>query len=150
MRSQDIKQINGIWCIAFAAEAGSLKSVNSERVVPVHPALQDDGFLKFAASVRNGPLFADVARDRFDSRGGIATKILSNWIGSLGITDERIAPNHSWRHRFRTLGRSYGIAVDVLDAMTGHASKTEGDRYAVVLPDAMMLELSKIPKLEVG
>jgi hypothetical protein len=41
LRSEDIKQITGIWCIAFAAEAGSLKNVNSERVVPVHSALID-------------------------------------------------------------------------------------------------------------
>jgi integrase len=148
LRSQVIRQMDGIWCIAFAAEAGSLKNVNSERVVPVHPALRDEGFLKFAASVRNGPLFADVALDRFDNRGGIGTKILSKWIRSLGVVDKRIAPNHSWRHRLKTLGRSHGLAVDVLDAMTGHARKTEGDKYGVVLPDAMMRELSKIPPLK--
>jgi hypothetical protein len=59
--------------------------------------------------------------------------------------DSVIAPNHSWRHRLKTLGRSYGLAVDVLDAMTGHARKTEGDKYGV---DAMMRELSKIPPLK--
>lgn len=47
LRSDDIGQIDGIWCIAFAAEAGSLKNVNSERVVPVHSALREEGFLKF-------------------------------------------------------------------------------------------------------
>ena len=57
LRSEDIKQIDGIWCIAFAAEAGSLKNVNSERVVPVHSALKDEGFLKFVASARKGPDF---------------------------------------------------------------------------------------------
>jgi hypothetical protein len=45
LRAEDIKQIDGIWCIAFAAEAGSLKNVNSERVVPVHSALKNEGFL---------------------------------------------------------------------------------------------------------
>jgi len=35
LRAEDIKQIEGSWCIAFAAEAGSLKDVNSERVVPL-------------------------------------------------------------------------------------------------------------------
>ncbi|WP_315825592.1 MULTISPECIES: tyrosine-type recombinase/integrase [unclassified Bradyrhizobium] len=67
LRSEDIKQIDGIWCIAFAGEAGSLKNVNAERVVPVRSALQNEGFLKFAASVRKGPLFADLAPDRFGS-----------------------------------------------------------------------------------
>ena len=80
LRTEDIKQIDGIWCIAFAAEAGSLKNINSERVVPVHAALEDEGFLKFAKLIRKGPLFADLGPDRFGSRGGTGTKILSRWI----------------------------------------------------------------------
>lgn len=75
------------------------KNVNSERVVPVHSALEDEDFLKFAKSTKKGPLFGDLAPDRFGSRGGTGTKILSRWIRSLGVTDKRISPNHSWRHR---------------------------------------------------
>jgi integrase len=148
LRSEDIKQITGIWCIAFAAEAGSLKNVNSERVVPVHSALIDEGFLKFVASARKGPLFPDLAPDRFGSRGGTGTKILSRWIRSLGVVDKRISPNHSWRHRIKTLGRRNALAVDILDAMTGHARRTVADTYGDFYPDAMLRELSKIPPLE--
>jgi integrase len=148
LRSEDIKQIDGIWCIAFAAEAGSLKNVNSERVVPMHSALRDEGFLTFVASVRKGALFPDLAPDRFGSRGGTGTKILSRWIRSLGITDSRISPNHSWRHRLKTLGRRHGLAVDILDAMTGHGRKTVADTYGDFPPDAMLRELSKITPLK--
>ena len=148
LRAEDVKEIDGIWCIAFAAEAGSLKNVNSERVVPVHSALQDEGFLKFAASVRKGPLFTDLAPDRFGNRGGTGTKILSWWIRSLGVTDKRISPNHSWRHRLKTLGRRHGLAVDILDAMTGHGRKTVADTYGEFPPAAMLRELSKISALK--
>ncbi|MGJ5065249.1 site-specific integrase [Bradyrhizobium oligotrophicum] len=147
LRSEDIMKIDGTWCLAFAAEAGSLKNVNSERVVPVHSALEDEGFLKFVASVRKGPLFADLAPDRFGSRGGTGTKILSRWIRSLGVTDKRISPNHSWRHRLKTLGRRHGLAVDILDAMTGHGRKTVADTYGEFPPEAMLRELSKIPQV---
>lgn len=148
LRFEDIKQIDGLWCIAFAAEAGSLKNVNSERVVPVHSALKAEGFLKFVASVRKGPLFADLSPDRFGSRGGTGTKILSKWIRLLGVTDKRISPNHSWRHRLKTLGRRHGLAVDILDAMTGHARKTVADTYGDFEVDALFREISKIPKLK--
>jgi len=148
LRSEDIRQIDGIWCIAFAAEAGSLKNVNSERVVPVHSALREEGFLKFAASIKKGPLFVDLAPDRFGSRGGTGTKILSPWIRSLGVTDKRISPNHSWRHRLKTLGRRNGLAVDILDAMTGHGRKTVADTYGDFPPEAMLRELEKIPALK--
>jgi hypothetical protein len=43
-------------------------------VVPVHSALQDEGFLKFVMSIRKGPLFAELSPDRFDSRGGTGTQ----------------------------------------------------------------------------
>jgi integrase len=148
LRSEDIKQIENIWCIAFAAEAGSLKNLNSERVVPVHPALIDEGFLKFAASVGKGPLFPDLSEDRFGRRGGNGTKILGRWIKSLGVVDKRLAPNHSWRHRIKTLGRRNGLAVDILDAMTGHGRKTVADTYGEFPPEAMLRELKKIPALE--
>jgi hypothetical protein len=77
------------------------------------------------------------------------TKVLSRWSRSLGRTDKRISPNHSWRHRLKTLGGRHGLAVDILDAMTGHGRKTVADTYGDFPPDAMLRELSKIPPLEV-
>lgn len=148
LRREDIRKIDGIDCIAFAAEAGSLKNVNSERVVPVHPALESEGFLKFAESIKSGPLFMDLMPDRFDSRGGTGAKVLSRWIRSLGLTDKRISPNHSWRHRLKTLGRRHGLAVDIMDAMTGHGRKTVADTYGEFPPAAMLRELNKIPALK--
>ncbi|WP_161850782.1 site-specific integrase [Bradyrhizobium sp. CCBAU 051011] len=148
LRSEDVKQIDDIWCIAFAAEAGSLKNVNSERVLPVHPALIDEGFLKFVASAGKGPIFPDLARDRFGRPGGNGSKILGRWIKSIGVVDKRLAPNHSWRHRIKTLGRRNGLAVDILDAMTGHGRKTVADTYGEFPPDAMLRELRKIPTLK--
>jgi integrase len=93
------------------------------------------------------PLFAKLLPDRFGSRGGTGTKILSRWIRSLGVIDKRISPNHSWRHRLKTLGRRNGLAVDILDAMTGHGRETVADTYGEFPPEAMLRELSKIPEL---
>jgi hypothetical protein len=69
------------------------------------------GFLAFAAKNPTGPLFPELKPDPFGSRGGTGTKVISKWIRSLGIIDKRISPNHSWRHRLKTLGRRYGLAV---------------------------------------
>jgi hypothetical protein len=55
--------------------------VNSERVVPVHSALEDEGFLKFWHPFARGRLFAELLPDRFGSRGGTGTKILSRGSG---------------------------------------------------------------------
>jgi hypothetical protein len=61
---------------------------------------------------------------------------------------KRLAPNHSWRHRIKTLGRRNGLAGDILDAMTGHGRKTVADTYGEFPPEAMLRELRKIPVLE--
>ena len=145
VRAEDVLQLEGIWCIRFTPEAGSLKNVSSERAVPLHPALIEQGFLEFVEKVGSGPLFAELKPDRFGSRGGNGTKVLGRWVRAMGLTDPRISPNHSWRHQFRTLGRRYGLATDILDAITGHRRKTVADTYGEFPIGALYREITKIP-----
>lgn len=147
LRREDIVQIEGIWAMKFDPEAGSLKNRNSERAVPLHPALVEGGFLKFALSVKSGPLFAGLQPDKFGKRGGNGTKVLGRWVRGLGIKDERLSPNHSWRHRFKTAGRRYGLATDLVDAITGHARRTVADGYGEFPMTALHREILKIPSI---
>ena len=80
LRAQDVIEEHGIWCVRFTPEAGSLKNVNSERTVPLHPALIERGFLQFAKAVGSGPLFAGLPPNQFGSRGGNGTKVLGRWV----------------------------------------------------------------------
>jgi integrase len=75
LRAKDILQIQDVWCMKFDPEAGSLKNENSERVVPLHPAIKDAGFLKFVNAASSGPLFPTLTVDRFENRGGSGTKV---------------------------------------------------------------------------
>jgi integrase len=110
----------------------SLKNAGSARRVPLHPAVIAEGFLEYVASLpKDGPLFPDMAPDKFGRRGGNATKIIGRWVRKQGITDPRKAPNHSWRHRFKDECRNAGIEKAIHDALTGHASDDEGDRYGL-------------------
>ena len=150
LRAEDVVEVENIWCVRFAPEAGSLKNVSSERAVPLHPALIEQGFLKFVNKIGSGPLFAELTPDRFGSRGGNGAKIIARWVRSLGLKDPRISPNHSWRHRLRTLGRRHGLAIDILDAITGHQRKTVADRYGEFPLEALQRELTKIPVLKLN
>lgn len=129
-------------------EAGSVKTLGSERVIPIHPALTENGFLKFARRRKTGPIFEDLAPDKFGKRGGNGTKIIGRFVRQLGIKDTRISPSHSWRHRMKTLGRRYGLAKDILDAMPGHGSKSVADTYGEFPVEALYRELCKIPVLK--
>jgi integrase len=129
----------------IAPEAGSLKTAGSERVVPLHPAVIEAGFLQFVSKSAAGPLFSTLPPDVFGKRGGNATKIIGRWVRGLGLTDARISPSHSWRHRFKTLGRRHGLMPDIVNAITGHHRKTVADSYGEFPIDALYRELAKIP-----
>ncbi len=148
LRSEDIIQVENIWCMKLDPEAGSLKTSGSERIIPLHFALIEIGFLKFVATIKSGPLFASLSPDKFGKRGGNGTKVIGRFVRQLGLTDTRISPSHSWRHRIKTSGRKYGLAQDILDAITGHGARSVADSYGEFPVDALLREISKIPKLE--
>lgn len=148
LRREDIVEIDDIWCFKVDPQAGSIKTAGSERVVPLHPALIEAKFLDFVRKVKKGPLFADLPEDRFGSRGGNGTKVLGRWVRHLGLTDERLAPSHSWRHRMRTLARRHGLDTDIVDRFVGHAGREIPSGYGEFEAQAAHREISKIPTLK--
>jgi integrase len=108
-----ILQVDGIHFlhIAPAEDFGTLKNSVSEREVPIHPAILEQGFLDFVASKGKGPLFYGKAVKSKD--GGMhASKGVGNhlaqWVRKQGFTDKRKAPNHAFRHWFKTTCQSAG------------------------------------------
>ena len=147
LRREDVLKIDAIWCLQITPEAGPLKTLSSDRIVPIHSALIDEGFLKFAETISSGALFKKLPPDVFGSRGGNGAKVIGRWIRSLGITDPRISPNHSWRHRFKTLARMHEVRPDIGDALVGHGKRTVGDGYGEFPVPALKREMEKIPTL---
>lgn len=145
LRQEDVIEVEGLWCLKFAPEAGSLKNSNSERLVPLHQKIAGAGFLQFVEKRQSGPLFDELLPDRFGNRGGSGTKLIGRWVRDLGIEDPRISPSHSWRHRFKTLGRRHGLALDIVNAMTGHGRKDVAASYGEFEPSALYRELAKLP-----
>jgi integrase len=92
LRREDVVEIDGIWCMKIMPEAGSVKTSGSERIIPVHPALEESGFLKFALQKKTGPIFSELSPDKFGKRGGNGTKVIGRFVRQLGITDPRISP----------------------------------------------------------
>ncbi|MGJ5051143.1 DUF6538 domain-containing protein [Bradyrhizobium oligotrophicum] len=148
LRFEDVLEIEDIWCMKFVPEAGSLKTSGSERIVPVHPALIESGLLSYVAQVKSGPLFAALSPDKFGKRGGNGTKMIGRFVRQLGLKDPRLSPSHSWRHRIKTLGRKHELAEDILNAITGHGSKSVADSYGEFPVEALFRELCKIPSLD--
>jgi integrase len=76
---------------------------------------------------------------------------LSKWIRTLGIKDHRVAPVHSFRHRFKTIARAAGIGREYHHAITGHREgMTRGDNYGEVPLPALYREILKLPWINIG
>jgi integrase len=100
------------------------------------------------ATIKSGPLFVALSPDKFGKRGGNGTKMIGRFVRQLGLKDVRLSPSHSWRHRIKTLGRKHGLAQDILNAITGHATESVAASYGEFPIEALYREISKIPTLE--
>jgi integrase len=119
--------------IAPAEDFGSLKNDVSEREVPIHPCIIEQGFLDFVRTKGEGSLFYGKALKA--KEGGMhASKGVGNhlatWIRSQGFIDTRKAPNHAFRHWFKSACLKSGIPDSLADAIQGHrGNRGEADRY---------------------
>ncbi|WIJ25055.1 hypothetical protein [Devosia sp. RR2S18] len=153
LRKEDVKIDDGIPLLWITPEAGAVKDKNP-RYVAVHPHLIEQGFLDFVASSKQGPLFFDPNLARGGSEKNPQSKKIgeriSAWIRKNGITDERLAPNHAWRHRFKTKCRISKVDPGTRDYMQGHVPHNDAEGYGEFPPEALRHEIEKLPWVKVG
>lgn len=110
------------------------------RTVPVHPALIEEGLIKFVSSIPNGKLFVDL---RMDGN-------LRDWIREVVLPDlpePKPGPNHGFRHLFEDL-RLGAIETEAAHYITGRASTTSAAGYGksrAMLP-ALAQQMAKFPR----
>jgi integrase len=145
----DIRVEKGFDIIRFDADATKTAEY---RVVPLHHHLIEQGFLEYVRSRGMRPLFYDPRR----SRGGTDSnphyqkvgERLAEWVRTI-VADERVAPNHGWRHRFSSLARHVDMHVDVQNIIQGHVGDKTASDYGDAWIETAHREISKIPRYEV-
>ncbi|WP_245465000.1 MULTISPECIES: DUF6538 domain-containing protein [unclassified Mesorhizobium] len=144
LRKQDVSLRGDFWVIRITPEAGTVKT-NEAREVPLHQQVIDLGFPAFVQEATSGHLFLNV--DSSENVRG-ALRGLKNRLAEFGRTfvpDPNVAPNHGWRHRFKTIGMEAGIPPRILDAIQGQAARTVADTYGEVTLKTMAEQLAKLP-----
>lgn len=126
---EDVATVAGVLAIRIHddGEGRSVKNDDSRRTVPIHPALITEGFVDYVASLPAGsPLFPDVKPDAlFGLRSTEAGRKVGRWLRTLGISDPRISPSHSWRHWFIDACRQVSMPIEVRSALTGHSARMD-------------------------
>lgn len=147
LRKADVALVDGIWSLIITPEAGSVKNYKL-RVVPLHEHLIEQGFLKFAQQCRRSTLF--YTSDRKSGKAVLTPykkmgENLAAWIRELGVSDPNVAPNHGFRHRFKTVARRVGMDAEVRDYLQGHAPRTEGEHYGEFPTSVLKAAIDLIP-----
>ena len=128
LKADDVKQIDSIWCIQVTQGDGqSLKTPSSERTIPIHQALLDDGFLEFVP--KEGNVFPSVKPDSRGLAGGTFSKWFTRYRRKVGITNDRKV-FHSFRHTFVTAARER-IPEEYAVKLTGHADGKVNRTYGM-------------------
>jgi len=148
LRKEDLRKEGREWVIRITPEAGTVKT-NEARDVVLHPHLVKLGFVDFVESATAGHLFLKPAEDG-SVRGPL--RGLKNRLASFAretVKDPNVAPNHGWRHRFKTVGREAEIDQRILDAIQGQSPRTVGETYGDVTIKTIAKAIRKLPRYEV-
>lgn len=149
LRKQDLRQEGSHWVITITPEAGTVKT-NEAREVVLHEHVVAQGFPAFVEAAPAGPLFLRPAKD-----GTVLGPLrgLKNRLAEFArdiVPDPNVAPNHGWRHRFKTVGMEAGIAPRILDAIQGQAPTSVADTYGDVTVKTIADAIARLPRVELG
>lgn len=131
LKVRHVRQEDGVWIFDLWHHELDLKNVASKRYVPVHEKLLDLGLIESLVRGRNAneQLFPELKRSpSHHSFGDTVGKKFSRVIDSLGIVvmrkdgKESHGAFHPLRHYGVTMLYNAGVAVGLIDAISGHAS----------------------------
>lgn len=149
LRKGDIFQKDGASFMTITPEAGTVKA-KEMRQAPVHEHLIAEGFLGFVKASGPGYLFLNASDQEGALRALGGTKNRVRELIRTVVDDPRVAPNHGWRHTFKTLALEADIDSQVSDAICGHARRSVGDRYRHPTLKVLAAAIRKFPRYRIS
>lgn len=147
----DVREVRGVWCLDINSERTGrpLKTLQAQRLVPLHAALIAEGFLAYVEKLpADSALFPGISVGAWARRSSTATKRLGRWLRDIGIRDPKKVAAHSWRHRMKDTLRFARVPAEAADAILGHDNPTNagsgyGDGWRG-RPGELAVELAKV------
>ncbi|EOV1171504.1 tyrosine-type recombinase/integrase [Vibrio fluvialis] len=131
----DIKCIDNIWCIDINTNGQDkrLKSASSKRLVPLHPKLIENGFLRYAQNRfenRQQKLFSFKPIGAYKDWSKTFVNRFSKILDDIGFMPSNRPTLHSLRHTFVDELQQNGIAENLVADLVGHTkTNLTFDRY---------------------
>ena len=155
----DIREELGVWVISISSSgARQLKTVDSERLVPLHKVILEAGFLEFhqqrldaTGSNLSAPLFENIRVHGDLSPGHTASRWYrgsdkddKGYLGQCGLGEDELT-FHGLRHTFIQQFRRQKLDMLIGKALVGHADRSTTGGYGDCYPSYVLKEeLDKI------
>ena len=159
LRGQDVREINGVWCLSITDEGEhqKVKNASSFRTIPLHPKVIEAGFVDFATTRAAEPmLFSELPRwsqqpeplkpderGRFtESYGKRFSRLLR---AKLGIADKTLV-FHSFRHAWEDAADAANMQQSHRRVLAGRSANGDSQAGYGAGPamSALLESLSKI------
>ena len=145
LRKEDVRKVGDYWVMRITPEAGTVKT-NEARDVVLHAHLIEMGFSDFVEKSDDGHLFLTPSK-----KGGVRKPLIAvrNRLGEFVrevVKDKNVAPNHGWRHRFKTIGMEEGVDHRILDSIQGQKPRSVSETYGDVTLKTQANAISKFPR----
>ncbi|VVD74710.1 hypothetical protein PCO31111_00789 [Pandoraea communis] len=130
LRCEDFVTRSGLLCARFTAEAGTLKTADSERTVPLPAHLTGDAW--FSGWVERltgrGGHALPTLNDRNKGPSDIGARWFAKFREVTGLPPGALKGSHRFRHWLRTALAEAGVNAETADAITGHAATGSSGR----------------------
>jgi integrase len=123
----DVQSRDNISFIGINETGGKkrLKTASAKRIVPVHPTLNELGFLDFVGSAKSrggSRLFPEIKADSLGRITSDPSKFFARYMTKVGIKDGPRLVTHSFRHSFMDALRLAGYNDNAIGPLVGHGS----------------------------
>ena len=127
LRTKDIGLLNDLHCLFVSPEAGPLKTINAERVVPIHSELIRLGLLDYKNTVgipeETTRLWQNLKPNTYGKFSSAYTKRFGRFKRKVGVVDSQLT-FHSLRHTFVNELKQQGESEFVIAQLIGHSNSS--------------------------
>ena len=127
LRTKDIGLLNGVYCLFVSPESGPLKTVNAERIIPIHSELIRLGLVDYRNSVETSGqakrLWRILVPNKYGKFSSAYTKRFGRFKRKSGLLDSKLT-FHSLRHTFVNELKQQGESEHVIAQLIGHANSS--------------------------
>lgn len=151
LRRGDFLTRDGIAAIRITGEAGTVKTAESERVVPLADhLLGDPWFAAWLSNITDGTRSDALALASLGGRKRGPADTASKWFKEFreyaALPPGRLHGSHKFRHWIRSAMAAKDVGVETADAITGHAAEGSSGRvsYTLITLPVMLAALNRL------